>query len=67
MKATAKDNTVMVYWQDGDTTQAWNEACAYAVEHFGLPGDRFTTEVSSEWMAFNFKEQEDALMFRLGV
>lgn len=45
----------------------WNETCASIVEHFGLPGDRYTTEISAEEMLFFFKDEKDALMCRLLV
>jgi hypothetical protein len=43
----------------------WSDTCARIIEHFGLPGDRFVTEVSAECMHFDFKNEQDALMCRL--
>ncbi len=43
----------------------WNETCARIIEHFGLPGGRYATEVSAECMHFDFKNDKDALMCRL--
>jgi hypothetical protein len=37
------------------------------IEHFGLPGDRYTTEVSVDCMKFNFKTEYDALMCKILV
>lgn len=48
--------------QDG---QWWNESCAMIIEHFGLPGQRYTTEVSADYMKFFFKTEQDALMCNL--
>jgi hypothetical protein len=45
----------------------WNEITASIIEHFGLPGDRYTTEVNIENMSFFFKDDRDALMCRLLV
>ena len=67
MKVTAEDKTVMVYWQDGDRIQSWDQACIQAIELFGLPGDKFTTELNQNWMAFTFNTVEDALLFRLAI
>ena len=67
MKITAEDRTVMVYWQDGDNIQSWDQACIQAIELFGLPGDKFTTELNQNWMAFKFRNVEDALLFRLAI
>jgi hypothetical protein len=48
-----------------DVPQQWNEICARAVELFGLPGDRYTTNFSHECIYFNFKSNKDALMFAI--
>ena len=48
--------------QDG---KWWNESCAMVVEHFGLPGDRYTTEVSADYMKFFFKTEQDVLLCNL--
>ena len=38
---------------------------ANIVEVFGLPGDRYVTEITTEDMTFWFRDQHDALLFRL--
>ena len=43
----------------------WNETCANIVEHFGLPGDKYQTEISTEYMKFIFYDDRDALMCQL--
>ena len=43
----------------------WNETCADIIEHFGLPGNRYTTEISAKEMLFFFKNEKDALMCML--
>lgn len=43
----------------------WNEICARAVEAFGLPGDRFRTDISHDWMDFIFVSEKDAMLFML--
>jgi hypothetical protein len=45
----------------------WNETCANIVEHFGLPGGNYVTEVSTEHMKFIFYDDRDALMCRILV
>jgi hypothetical protein len=55
---------VSVPWQS-QANIWWNETCANIVEHFGLPGNRYTTEVSTEEMKFFFKDEKDALMCML--
>jgi hypothetical protein len=46
-------------------TMSWNEICAQVVEQFGLPGDRYITEVGLLEMAFIFKDPQDLLIFKL--
>lgn len=59
--------TIRIYYytEHPDVPQAWNEVCARAVEMFGLPGDRFTTSLHSDYMDFIFKSNKDALMFAI--
>jgi hypothetical protein len=43
----------------------WNETCAWAVEKFGLPGDKYETQVTEDYMDFYFKDERDAIHFQL--
>ena len=43
----------------------WNEICAHVIEDFGLPGDRYITEVGLVEMAFIFKSPQDLVLFKL--
>jgi hypothetical protein len=45
--------------------QRWTHMLANIVQVFGLPGDRYVTEITSEDMTFWFRDPHDALMFRL--
>ena len=60
---------------DDQDIQHWNEICSRAVDLFGLPGDRFITNVTvvddkysfasvtaMEWI---FREEHDAILFKL--
>jgi len=64
-----KDNnyqyTIRIPWKLGDTVQRWDETCAWAMEQFGLPGDKFITHPTEEYMDFMFKNEEDAIHFSL--
>lgn len=53
------------YESVGNDHPKWNEICAMIVERFGLPGGRFHSVPSNEWMAFYFKDKKDALMCRM--
>ena len=46
-------------------TMSWNEICSRVLEDFGLPGDRYTTEVGLLEMAFIFRDPKDLLLFKL--
>ena len=43
----------------------WNEICADVVEQFGLPGDRYVTNVGGFYMQFYFRTEQDLLLFKL--
>ena len=45
--------------------QRWNHMLADIVQVFGLPGDRYVTEITTEDMTFWFRDPHDALLFRL--
>ena len=45
----------------------WNEICARIIDHFGLPGDKYTTEVSSMEMKFLFRDDRDALLCKIMI
>jgi hypothetical protein len=54
---------VRIHWTG--YSQSWNEICATAIEHFGLPGGRYTTDVCENSMDFIFKKETDAIWFSL--
>jgi len=43
----------------------WDNLCAEAVELFGLPGNRYITDISEKSMTWSFKSDKDAVLFRL--
>jgi hypothetical protein len=45
--------------------ELWNMRMARVVELFGLPGDRYITEITQDYMTFWFRDANDALLFRL--
>ena len=52
-------------WAYNDEIETWNFRVAHVVELFGLPGDRFVTEVTTHSMNFYFRNEQDALLFKL--
>lgn len=55
------DYKILVPWKNQSNTW-WNETCANIIEVFGLPGDKYTTEVGPDEMIFYFKNEKDAFM-----
>ena len=45
----------------------WNETCAMIVEHFGLPGDKYKTEINEDFMYFDFNDERDALLCKIMI
>lgn len=43
----------------------WDNLCAAAVELFGLPGDRYITDICESSMTWSFRSDQDAVLFRL--
>ena len=59
-------STVRIDWgREFDNAQMWNEVCAWAIERYGLPGDRFQSHANVNYMEFVFKSNKDALMMSL--
>lgn len=57
---------VKVNWTLGqDTDEWWNMVCIWAIEEFGLPGDKYKTELTEDYMIFDFNEKEDAALMLL--
>ena len=57
---------VKIDWHDGSgDIPIWNDICAWAVEQFGLPGDRFQWVPEKTHMEFYFKDEQDAIHFML--
>jgi hypothetical protein len=55
---------VRISWKKGDIID-WNETCAWAIEQFGLPGDKFEAHATEDYMDFYFKDERDAIHFSL--
>ena len=59
-------STVRIAWKrEFDNEQMWNDVCAWAIERFGLPGDRFQSHANVNYMDFVFKSNKDALLMAL--
>jgi hypothetical protein len=49
----------------GDTVSDWDETCIWALEQFDLPGEKFYTHMTEDYMDFIFKYERDAIHFSL--
>ena len=66
MKAFLETPTIVcLTWELLDNMENWNDACTWAMEQFGLPGDRFQTELTADWMKFKFNSPYDATIMAL--
>ena len=60
------DTIVKIHWsREFENEKMWNEVCIWAIEYFGLPGDRFETRANVNYMEFIFKSRKDALLMAL--
>jgi hypothetical protein len=57
---------ITVPWKNQSNTW-WNETCANILEHFGLPGDRYVTEITADHMHFDFSDDRDALLCKIMI
>jgi hypothetical protein len=59
-------STVRIAWsRDFGNSEQWNDVCAWAIENFGLPGDRFQSHANVNYMDFVFNSNKDALLMAL--
>ena len=47
------------------TLSKWDDVTVWGIEQFGLPGDRYVTDMSADYMTWFFRDPKDALLFRL--
>ncbi len=52
-------NIVEISWNK------WVTQCTLIIDHFGLPGSKYHTNLTHNTMKFHFKDDKDALMCRL--
>jgi hypothetical protein len=56
---------VRIPWKIGHDIHQWNRTCVWAVMKFGLPGDKYETHATEDYMDFYFKDERDAIIFEL--
>ena len=55
-------HTVRITWE---RSPKWNNICIWALEHLGLPGNRFITHATEDYMEWRFRSIKDHLLFVL--
>ena len=58
-------HTVTVRLNNPDDIIGWDEVCIRAIELFGLPGERYITDIGGNCMDWIFKDSKDALLFKI--
>lgn len=55
-----------IAWNDPYSNNVyWDRVCREAVLLFGMPGDRYITDIGVLTMTWSFADQRDALLFKL--
>ena len=57
-------HVVRIPWRHNDTISRWDDVCVWAIEQFGLPGERYTTHPVEDYMDFVFENSKDAVHFK---
>jgi len=60
------DCVVKINW-DNQSGHWWNQTCADIMEVFGLPGNKYLSQPTAEYMLFTFKNKKDADLCRILV
>lgn len=60
----ARLTEIVIHW-DNQKGFWWNETCAMVLEHFGLPGEKYTSHPETDQMTFKFINEQDALMCKI--
>jgi len=55
---------IIVPWNNQNGSW-WNETCAMVLDHFGLPGDKYTSHPTEDSMLFKFNNDHDALLCKI--
>jgi hypothetical protein len=60
--------TVHIPWNPkANNILTWNQITASVIERFGLPGYKYTTEITENYMNFRFQDEREGLMCQILV
>jgi hypothetical protein len=66
LRESGYDHPVTIQWGAGAENETqWNDISIWCVETFGLPGDRYITDISTEHMTWFFRSDQDAVFMKL--
>jgi hypothetical protein len=65
LNSDAHVHSVKLLWEIMPNSGKWNEICAWTIEHMGLPGHRYLTELTADYMIWKFNDIKDKLMFTI--
>ena len=60
------DHPVTILWGAGaENSTQWNDISIWCIETFGLPGEKYITDISTDHMTWFFKSDKDAVFMKL--
>jgi hypothetical protein len=60
------NHPVTIRWGAGAENETqWNDISIWCIETFGLPGDLYITDISTEHMTWFFRSDQDAVFMKL--
>jgi len=66
LRETGYNWPVTILWGAGAENETqWNDISIWAIETFGLPGDRYITDISTQHMTWLFRTDQDAVFMKL--
>lgn len=66
LREAGYSHPVTIRWGAGAENETqWNDISVWCIEAFGLPGDRYITDISTEHMTWFFRQAKDAVFMTL--
>lgn len=57
---------VCLAWNGSEKNQPlWTDVASLILEHFGLPGYRYTTCIAEEYLIFSFNDDRDGILCKI--
>jgi hypothetical protein len=66
LRETEFAHPVTILWGAGAENQTqWNDIATWVIETFGLPGNHYITDISTDHMTWFFRSARDAVFMQL--